>query len=285
MPHATATGGRSVAGRAGRWAGNLLLVLGGALMLLPVYWALIASVQPEQRAFALPPHWIPHHVTLDAYRKVFSLVPFAEQFLNSIVITSAIVLGSLVVACLAAYPLARLEFRGRSAVFGVLLSAMMIPMQITVIPVYLLMRYLHLVDNRMSLVLPALLQVVSVFLLRQHFKAVPRELTEAALLDGAGHLRILASIVLPSARPALSALAIFTAQQYWNDFFWPNLLLTSPNKLTLPVGVYSLQNQFGTSSPVIIFAGISMIAIPLLVLFLFSQRKLTEGIAFVGANR
>ncbi|MEV8565205.1 carbohydrate ABC transporter permease [Streptomyces sp. NPDC051322] len=254
-------------------------------MLIPLYWTVVASLQPEDEAFALPPHWIPQHVTFDAYRSVFSMMPFAQQFLNSVLVTAAIVVCSLVVAAVAAYPLARLEFRGRSGIFGVLLSAMMIPMQITVIPVYLLMRYLHLIDNRLSLVLTALVQVVSIFLLRQHFMTVPKEISEAALLDGAGHLRILLSIVLPSARPALSALAIFTAQQYWNDFFWPNLLLTSSDKLTLPVGVFSLQNQMQTGSPVIIFAAVSMIVVPLLVLFLFAQRKLTEGVAFVGASR
>lgn len=254
-------------------------------MLTPFIWAVTAALQPSGQATALPPHWIPTHVTLDNFRQVFDFIPFGLQILNSIVVTAVIVVGSLAVSCLAAYPLARLEFRGRSAIFGVLLASLMIPTQVTVIPVYLLLRYLHLIDSRTGLILPALIQVLGIFLLRQHFRTVPREISEAALIDGAGHLRILFRIVLPSAAPTLSALAIFTAQQYWNDFFWPNVLLTTPSKLTLPVGVYSLQNLYGTGSPVVIFAACSMIIVPLLVLFAFTQRRLTEGMALVGANR
>jgi len=259
--------------------------VGGLVMLLPFVWALVAALQRPEDAFTLPPNWIPESATLDNFRQVFAFIPFGLQILNSVVVTAAIVVGSLVVACLAAYPLARMDFRGRDATFVVFLSALMIPAQVTVIPVYLLLRYLYLVDTRAALILPALIQVLGVFLLRQHFKTVPRELSEAALIDGAGHLRILTRIVIPAAGPALAALAIFTAQQYWNDFFWPNVMLSSPDKLTLPVGVYSLQNLYGTGSPVVIFAAVSMVVVPLLVLFAFTQRQLTEGMALVGVSR
>lgn len=271
--------------RVGGWVLNTVLVVGGLVMLAPFIWLVTASVQPATKAFSLPPHWIPTDIGLENYRGVFDTIPFGVQILNSLGVTAAIVIGSLVVACLAAYPLARLEFRGRDTIFIMFLAALMIPAQVTVIPVYLLLRYLHLIDTRTALVLPALIQVLGIFLLRQHFRTVPRELTEAAMLDGASHWRILRTIVVPAAGPALSALAIFTAQQYWNDFFWPNVLLSTPSKLTLPLGVYSLQNLHGTGSPVVIFAAISMIVVPLLVMFAFTQRRLTEGMVLVGANR
>jgi len=212
-------------------------------------------------------------------------MPFGRQIVNSIIVTGSIVLGSLVVAVLAAYPLAKLRFRGKGAVFGFFLAAIMIPPQVTVIPVYLLLRTLGLIDSLGGLIVPALVQVVAIFLLRQHFMTIPMELTEAALLDGASHVRILWSVMLPSAGPTMAALAMYTGQQYWNDFFWPNILITNPHNMTLPIGLFSLNSQYTQGPPGVVFAAIMMVTIPIFVLLIVSQRRFTEGISMVGASR
>jgi multiple sugar transport system permease protein len=202
--------------------------------------------------------------------------------LNSFKITAIITVGSLITSSLAAYAFARLEFPGRDLLFVVFLSALMIPPQVTVIPVFILVRTFGLIDTHAAVYLPALVQVLGIFLLRQWFRSIPRDLEDAAKVDGAGHLRILAQIIIPLSGPALSAVAIFVAQLYWNDFFWPNIMLSSPEKMTIPVGLVALQGYQGGAPAVVIFAAISMITVPLLVLFIFAQKPITESMAMTG---
>jgi len=262
-----------------------VLVLVGVVAFIPVYWTLIASVQPEVEGFATPPRWIPTSFTLEHYADALESIPFFQQFANSVVVTAAVVVLSLVVSLLAAYPLARLEFVGRPVVFGVFIAALLIPGQVTVIPVYIVLRTIGLTDSLFGLIVPGLIQVTAIFLLRQHLLSIPRELSDAAAIDGAGHVRVLFTILLPGVGPALSALAIFIAQATWNDFFWPNLIMSTPERLTLPVGIYMLGGGAVGAPPSTIFAAVSMIVVPLLVVFLVAQRRLTEGIAFVGTDR
>ena len=158
----------------------------------------------------------------------------------------------------------------------------MVPQQVTVIPTFILIRNLHLLDTHEAVYLPALINVFGIFLLRQFFLSIPRDLEDSAKLDGAGHIRILFQIIMPLSGPALSALAIIIFQSAWNDFFWPNLFLTSPNKMTLPVGLIALRGSYGGGSAVVLFAAVSMVVVPVLILFLFTQRRLTESIAMTG---
>ena len=199
--------------------------------------------------------------------------------LNSLKISGIITLGSVTTSVLAAYAFARLRFPGRDVLFIILLSALMVPVQVTVIPTFILIRHLHLLDTHEAVYLPALINVFGIFLLRQFFLSIPREIEDSARIDGAGHLRILLQIVVPLSGPAISALAIFTFQAAWNEFFWTNLFLTSADRMTLPVGIVSLQGQFGGGSSFAIFAAASMIVFPTLILFAFTQRFLTESIA------
>jgi multiple sugar transport system permease protein len=164
-------------------------------------------------------------------------VPFGLFFLNSLKVAGLITLGQLVTCTLAAYAFARLRFPGRELLFGIYLSSLMVPSQVTIIPLYILMRNLGLIDNHASLILPALASAFGIFFLRQFFLTIPRELEEAAIVDGAGLLRVLLVIILPLSQPALAALAIFTFNYYWNDFFAPLIFLNSPQNLTLPVGL------------------------------------------------
>jgi multiple sugar transport system permease protein len=159
----------------------------------------------------------------------------------------------------------------------------MVPTQVTAIPTFILIRWFGLLDTHEAVYLPALINVLGIFLLRQFFLTIPRELEDAARLDGASHFRILWQIMLPLARPALASLAIFIFQATWNDFFWPNLFLSTPSKMTLPLGLVSLQSPYGGSAaPPVIFASISMVLVPILIVFLLAQRSITESIASTG---
>jgi multiple sugar transport system permease protein len=266
----------------GNWALNALLIVVALIMFAPFYWLVVTSVLPRGAAFDLPPDWIPTDVTLANFPRVFELIPFGKMVLNSFKITAIVTLGALATSALAAYAFARLRFPGRDVLFIVFLSALMIPTQVTVIPTFILVRTLGLIDTHEAVYLPALIQVFGIFLLRQFFLSIPRDLEDAAKVDGASHLRILLQVIVPLSGPALSALAIYVAQQYWNDFFWPNIFLSSEDMMTLPVGFVALQGAYGSGSPVVIFAAISMVMVPLLVLFVFAQRAITEGIATTG---
>ena len=225
--------------------------------------------------------WLPTELTFVSYQQVFELIPFGLFVLNSLKVTAIITIGALVTSTLAAYAFARLQFPGREVIFIVLLSALMVPPQITVVPTFILIRNLGLIDTHEAVYLPALINVFGIFLLRQWFLTIPRELEDAAKVDGAGHLRILFNVIVPLSGPVLAALAIFVAQLAWNDFFWPNIMLTTPEKLTIPVGLVYLQGEYG-GTPVVIFAAISMVVVPVLVLFVFAQRTITESMAMTG---
>lgn len=268
--------------RTGGWALNLLLLALALLMLAPFYWMLVNSVLPRERAFALPPEWLPSGITFANYREVFDLIPFGRLVLNSLKLTLIITAGALVTSTLAAYAFARLRFPGRDLLFIILLSALMVPQQVTVIPTFILIRNLGLLDTHEAVYLPALINVFGTFLLRQFFLTIPRDLEDAAKLDGAGHLRILWNVIVPLSAPALAALAIFIALAAWNEFFWPNIFLTSPDKMTIPVGLVMISGRFGSGSPVVILAALSMIVVPLLILFAFAQRRITESVAMTG---
>ncbi len=262
---------------------NSVLVLLGVLMLSPFLWLLINSFLPPAYSLTLPPKWLPVPFSLTNYQQLFSLIPFGLLIFNSLKIATIVTVGGVITSSLAAFALARLEFPGRKLIFALFLSALMVPPQVTAIPTFILIRSLGLLDTHEAVYLPALINVLGIFLLRQFFLTIPRELEDAARLDGAGYLRILRHVVLPLARPALASLTIFIFQATWNDFFWPNLFLSTPDKMTLPVGLVSLQGPYGGGAPpTVIFAGISMILVPILIVFLFAQRSITESIASTG---
>lgn len=267
------------------WLPTAGLIVLALAMFTPLYWMIVTSFTDAEHAFALPPEWLPLHVTLDNYFLVFERVPFATQIMNSIIVTVIVVAGQLITSALAAYAFARLRFRGRDALFGVFLVALMVPVQLVVVPIFLTMRTLGLLDTLASLWLPALLSVFGIFFLRQHFLSIPDELEDAAKIDGAGHWRTLFHIFLPLSGPMLAALGIFGALRTWNDFFWPNIMITSPENMTAPVGLVQLQAGLASAPPAAVFAAMSTVAIPLLVLFLFAQRTITQGIALAGVSR
>jgi multiple sugar transport system permease protein len=267
--------------RSGGWFLNLIMVLISLIMILPFYWVIITAFVPQMSAFGKPPNWFPTDWTLENVRRVFDSVPFWRQFFNSVKVSLLITVGSVTTSTMAAYAFARLQFPGRDVLFVILLAALMVPGQVTVIPTFILMRNLGLMNTHEALWVPGLISVFGIFLLRQFFLRTPRDLEEAAKLDGAGYLRIMFQIALPLAAPAIAALAVLNFQAAWNDFFAPNLFLTTPDMFTLPVGLVALRGMFG-GTPTTIFAGVTIVLIPVLIVFLLAQRRLTESIALTG---
>jgi multiple sugar transport system permease protein len=268
-----------------RWILSILLVLTGILMLIPVAWVVLESIEPASEQFLLPPVWFPTHVTLASYRTLFSAAPFLLNIINSLVVSLSVIVGAAAVAVLAAYAFARIEFRGREVLFTLFLVGLTLPTQVSAVPEFIEIRYMHLLNNQASLIVPALIQVLGIFLLRQHFRTIPRDLDDSARVDGAGHLRIIWHVMVPLSWPAISAVMIITGQYIWNDFFWPNLFITSPDRMTAPLGLVSLQAQQGGGPIGAVFAGLSILCVPVVIAFIIFQRRLMEGIGYRGISR
>lgn len=266
----------------GRLITAVLLFVIGVLMIAPLVWLISTSLIEPREAFQLPPSWLPTPFSLQNFSDVFELIPLGKMALNSLIVSVISVVGSLFTASLAAYAFSRLPFRGRDSIFVVLLAALMVPTQLTIIPIFILMRNLGLIDNLAALWLPALVNVFAIFFLRQYFNTIPRDLDEAARIDGAGHVRILFQIMIPLAGPALSALAILGFESSWNNYFGPLIFLTSPENMTLPIGLVSLSAGQGGGPAVVVFAGITLVVLPMLIVFIAFQRAFVESVASVG---
>jgi multiple sugar transport system permease protein len=271
--------------RTGHFAVATVLSLGGVLMLLPVAWVIVQSFELPIDQFNLPPVWFPSRITLGSYRSLFSETPFVWNLLNSFIVTVSVVVGAAAVSVLAAYAFARLEFRGRELLFTLFLAALTLPTQVAAVPEFVVVKYLHMLNSQVSLIVPALIQVVGVFLLRQHFRTIPRELDDSARVDGAGHLKILRHVMVPMSWPAISAVMVITGQYIWNDFFWPNLFISDPYRMTAPLALYYQESALGGGAIGAIFAGMTLLAVPVVIAFFFLQRRLMEGIGFRGISR
>lgn len=271
-----------VARRARRLSANTVLLLMVPIFLAPVIWTVVQSFLPGSGALRIPPVWVTAHPTIANYSSVFNLIPFFTFLFNSVKITLIITCGSLVTSALAAYAFARLRFPGRNALFLMFLAALMVPNVVTAAPTYVLMHDLHLATSQTAVWLPGLINVFGIFLLRQFFRGIPRDLEEAARVDGLSTLGVLRRIILPLSKPALAALAILIGTTTWNDYFWPSIYLTNRSQMTLTVGLVSLQGEYKEGSPLVMFAAVSMTVLPLLILFLFTQRAITQSLAMTS---
>jgi multiple sugar transport system permease protein len=249
---------------------------------VPFFWTVSSAFKDQTTIYASPPIWLPSPIVFDNFRAAWNEVPMGTFLVNSLKVAGLVTLGQLVTCSMAAYAFARLRFPGREIVFGIYLSSLMVPGQVTIIPQYILMKHLGLIDNHAALILPGLGSAFGTFLLRQFFLTIPRELEEAAIVDGAGLSRVFLTIMLPLARPALAALTIFTFNSTWNDFFNPLVFLNTPTNMTLPVGLYLLQGEYQGTSPAIMLAGAIIALIPVLIVFVLAQRHIVEGITLTG---
>jgi len=258
----------------------LTLLIG--LTVGPFLWLLSTSLKGAgENIYAFPPSLLPHEPTLSNYVKVFDSQPFGTYLRNSVVVAVISVAANLLLASLAAYPLARMDFRGRGVVFGVLLATMMVPFQLLMIPVYELALALGLHNTTLGLVLPHACTAFGIFFMRQAFLSVPRALEEVALIEGVGRLQIWWHVMLPLVRPSLATLAVFSFVAVWGDFLWPLIITDDPAVFTLPLGVNRLANTFSMDWR-LVAAGAVFSIIPILAVFSFSQRYFIEG-AMKGA--
>ena len=260
----------------GWWVNGTLLVL-AVVSLAPLAWMVSVSFMPGGQASQFPPPLLPSHATTDNYRELFARTGMAGNFANSLGMSLAITLGSLLLNTLAGYAFAKLRFAGREHVFRLLLTALVIPAQVAMLPLFLLMKQLGLVNTWGGVVVPALASVFGIFLVRQYARSIPDELLEAARIDGANEARIFFQIVLPMLKPVLVTLAIFTFMGAWNDFMWPLIVLTDQQHYTLPVALASLSREH-IMDVEMMMAGAVITVLPVLLLFLLLQRYYIQGL-------
>ncbi|MFD4577117.1 carbohydrate ABC transporter permease [Streptomyces sp. NPDC058417] len=264
-----------------RTAGTLPRALWLTLVCLfagvPVLWMALTSLQPMEDLLGTDTSLVPRSASLDAYREVVTRFPFWRWFGNSVLVAVAVVAGNLVCDTLAAYGLSRIRFRGRQAVLTLILATLMIPTQVILVPLYLVMRDLGWIDTYWALIVPFLASPTGIFLLRQHFVTLPVQLDEAAAIDGAGRLRTLWSVLLPSSWPALGTVAVLKFMWTWGEFAWTSLVTNNELLRTLPVGLARFQNQFDPRWD-LLMAGSVMAAVPVVLGFVVLQRFFVRGL-------
>jgi len=263
---------------AGRTFSYSVLVIALVVILAPLLWMLLASVKTRQELYTLPISWIPETFRWSNYREAWTSVPFGRFFLNSLITTVAGSGLELINGVLTAYALVFLRFPFKNAIFVVVLAALMVPSQVTLIPNYVLIAELGWVNTYQGIIIPGAAVAFGTFLMRQQFLALPREVIEAARIDGAGHLRMLWQIVLPMSRPTLVTFALISLVAKWNEYLWPLLVVNSAEKMTLPVGLTLLQDSEGASEWGVVMAGTVLTIVPILALFLWAQRHIVEGL-------
>lgn len=271
--------------RVRRWAAraavHLLLGVGAAFMLLPFLWMLSTSLKTYQQAITFPPVWLPWPPRWANYLQAWLSQPTAIYFFNSAFVAAVTTLGEVILGVLAAYAFAQLRFLGRSLIFVVFLSTLMIPGEMLLVPNYLLLSRLGWINTYWALIVPWVVSVFAIFLLRQHFLTIPRELYEAALMDGCGHGRYLWQVVVPLSRPAIATAALFKFIGSWNAFLWVLIVTNTPDKRTLPIGLMSFMHDLGPQYH-LWMAAATMALLPVLALFLAAQKQFIEGIARAG---
>lgn len=265
----------------GRIFAYAVVTLGAVLMIAPFLWMLSTAFKGGGVIFDYPPSWMPSPVTLENFREVWTVVPFGRYLFNSLFIAVCVTIGEVLTSALAAYAFARLRFPGRDALFLMYLATLMIPGQVTVIPNFILMRYLGWINTYQGLIIPTAFTAFGTFLLRQYFLSIPRELEEAARVDGAGYFEIWWRIIMPLASPAIATLGVFSFMGAWNSFLWPFIMVSTSEMRTLTVALRSLQTEYGTEWGMMM-AGSLIAMLPMLAIFLSAQRYFVRGIATTG---
>jgi len=261
------------------WYSFLTII--GLLMVLPFYWTIMTSLKPNSEIFDQASFWFPRMFTMEHYVSVFTQFPFPRYFLNSAYLASAGVLTNLFLGSLAGYSFAKLFFRGRKVIFAVLLSSMMIPGIVNLVPSFLIIRSLGMVNSYWAIILPGAVGAFAVFFMKQFFQSLPAEMGEAARIDGCPEFRLFWQIYLPLTKPALATLGIMTFQGGWNNFMWPLIVLNDELRMPLQVGLARFAFNNGSDiGP--LMAGAVITALPMLVIFMFAQKYFVKGIAFSG---
>lgn len=262
------------------YLGALLIAI---IVTVPFYWMIITSLKSKGALMALPIQWIPKKPSLKAYEKVFSLFPFFKAIANSAFITFAYTAITLLSASMAAFAITKIKFKGANVILAVYLASMMIPTQITLIPLFIIMNKLNLVNTYTSVIGPSIFRAFGIFLMVQSMRSLPNDYIEAAKIDGAGLRTIYFKIIIPMVTPSLATLGISTFMEAWNDYLWPLVMLSDKNKMTLTLALNSLNGQYGTEYNVLM-AGSLISVVPIIVVYIFAQTKMKQGITLGGVK-
>ena len=265
-----------------KWVVWLLLGAGAILMIAPFYWMIVTAFKSRSEVMVFPPTWWPQQPTLEPWEELTRLRGgFHIFFANSLFVSSCITLLVLLTSAMAGYVFAKFQFRGRDLLFILVLSLLMIPVNVYIIPLYKLMADLSWTNSYWALIIPGIYSPLGIFLMRQFMHSIPNDLVDAARVDGASEWGIFFRIILPLSTAALAALGIFTFTWSWDDFLWPLVILDEPQRYTLPLGLSQLRGRFGTNVGTSM-AGAMVAVLPVLIVYLFAQRRFIEGITLSG---
>jgi len=274
---------RGMRARLGGLATHVGLLLAVAVVLIPFYWMTITAFKPFADIFAIPPKWLPTSLDTTAFQRVFDAIPFAAMMMNSLKIAVLGTIGQVISCSLAGYAIARLDFLGRQPLFLAILLSMLVPYQVVMIPIFIIMKNLGLINDHLALIGPMYLGgALGIFLMRQFFMTLPRELEDAAKVDGANPMQVFLRIILPLSRPALTALAAISFTTLWNDLLTPLIFLNTTELQTMPVGMSFFKGQHGTEWNLLMAAAVLNV-IPAAIIFLITQKQLVSGIS-VGSG-
>lgn len=257
----------------------LILLTVSVLTVIPVLWMFSGAVRTRKEAYALK--LIPDNPTFDNFRKVFSDVPFARYMLNSLFVSITVTVIALFFHSMAGYALARLRFPGRELIFSFIFSTLLVSLPVILVPLFILVRELGLLNSYAGLIVPSIFHAFGIFLLRQFYLGIPRELEEAAIVDGAGYWRVYLNVILPLSRPILAALAVFFFLANWNSFLWPLTITTDRDLFVVQIGIASFRQQYASSQQLVMAASV-IVAVPTMLLFILFQRQLVESIKTSG---
>lgn len=253
------------------------------MVVIPFYWMIITSLKSKGALMALPIQWIPHHPTLQSYRKVFSLFPFGKAILNSLFVSITFTVITVLSSSMAAFAIAKIRFKGAGVFFRMYLMSMMIPTQITLIPLFIIMSRLNLTNTYTSVISPSIFSAFSIFLLVQNLRSLPDDFMEAARIDGASLWTTFFRVIMPMEKPVLATLVITTFMGAWNDYLWPLVMLSDKNKMTLTLALNTLNGQYGTEYNVLM-AGCLISMIPIIVVYIIAQTQMKQGITAGGVK-
>ena len=260
----------------------IIVVSGAVVMIFPFGWMVSTAVKSEPQIFAWPPQWIPTPAHFENFVKMWGVAAFANYFLNSCIVAGIGVIVVLFFCSLAGFGFAKYEFPARDIIFMILLATLMVPGQVTLIPVFLIVKKLRWLNSYPGLIVPGLANVFALFLMKQFMQTIPNDLLDAARIDGCSEFRLYRQIILPLCKPIIATLGIFVFMGYWNDLFWPLVIISQDKMKTLQLGLSLLKTGYGTTRWNILMAGATLGSVPMIMVFLFLQRYFIQGITLTG---
>jgi ABC-type glycerol-3-phosphate transport system permease component len=267
-----------------RIGGLVLAVLAVSIFLVPIFWMVSTSLKTNDQVFDLPIDWIPNDPVWSNYPDAYRTVGFTRYFVNSAIVTGTVTVLNVALSTLAGYGLAKYRFFGRQALLVVILATLMLPLEVIMIPLYLSVQRFGWLDSYQGMIVPVAANAIGVLIMRQYFLSLPDELLAAARIDGAGHLRTFWRIGLPLAWPAILTVAVLVFQATWDDFVWPFLIISDPDKATVPLGVQTFQSAEASNFPMLMAVS-TVAALPLTILFFIFQRQFIRGVATSGLRQ